>query len=644
MVFSGDNLIHERYFGKMNWEHSVDFDFNTQVRICSNSKLFTAVSILQLVEQGKIASVHSNINDYLDASDMEAWGLPKGTQKWCPKVFGQTQTICQQKVNITFASMMSMQSGLMSPTTCSAPPVNGSSDWYKPYCTPWTMLISYDGSIASTIAQVVNAPLWTLPDLNYDMINKKSAYFYSNENFIYLSYIIEKLSGMSYRDYLQQHIFSVMGLDNTFYDPLSQVLEIKPKLAAEYYFYMNLPFGPSYSAGNDGNYPPFAIGNCASTEVSPGVQTGSGGIVSTLPDMIKWYSSLFVTKNATTAGLLNEESIKMLWYPWAVQNPVQYYGFGTETMYDSAVAQGHVPYPTPPADPAFPDLIYYMGGSACSFITIIAQFGDRNVFTGEELVTLPLVTVVNRNNRMLNLTEDVWSAAKSTKNGYFYQLSQQPYNWNDPACCDNFVPGSSLTDTMLPAFNLSYYFAARPLPEPTPSLPTYSYVRSRTFSGNTCNGRFAGPLNGTTTTSCTAMRLRGVVSRSCQPFPSASSPSFSSKTDCVETTNPFQHYGTGLFEYWGPKEGCNTIYTSSFWQFTAVGDCNRNPKKSGNTLSYRLVSCDSRKGWVMDYFSSEDCSGTRVTRKAQKTKKECRASSKSRGTFEGSLCIIAPKA
>ena len=31
---------------------------------------------------------------------------------------------------------------------------------------------------------------------------------------------------------------------------------------------------------------PFAVGSCDSAEVNPGVQAGSGGIISTVPDMV----------------------------------------------------------------------------------------------------------------------------------------------------------------------------------------------------------------------------------------------------------------------------------------------------------------------------------------------------------------------
>jgi CubicO group peptidase (beta-lactamase class C family) len=120
-VWYGDTLIYENYLGKKSIEYNADFTFDTQFRICSNSKLFVAVSIMQLVERGVIGSIHDNINDYLNITDYEAWGLPKGTTQWCPTIWGDTTKTCQ---NVTFVSLMSMSSGVIAAITCSYSPSN----------------------------------------------------------------------------------------------------------------------------------------------------------------------------------------------------------------------------------------------------------------------------------------------------------------------------------------------------------------------------------------------------------------------------------------------------------------------------------------------------------------------------------------
>ncbi len=74
-VWHNDYLWYENYIGKRSIEYNANFTYDSQYRICSNTKLFTSVSIMQLVERGLIKSIHDNIADYLSVHDLRAWGL-----------------------------------------------------------------------------------------------------------------------------------------------------------------------------------------------------------------------------------------------------------------------------------------------------------------------------------------------------------------------------------------------------------------------------------------------------------------------------------------------------------------------------------------------------------------------------------------
>jgi CubicO group peptidase (beta-lactamase class C family) len=143
---------------------------------------------------------------------------------------------------------------------------------------------------------------------------------------------VQKLSNQSLQQYYATHIFQPMGLTETFYDPYTWEFLVPSNGVQEYFFYTTLPFPPSENPdSSSGAYPPFAIGACDNVEFDPGFQAGSGGITSTLPDMVKWYTSLFIKQNTT---ILSKESIRLLLYPWAITNNYpQYYGLGTELMY-----------------------------------------------------------------------------------------------------------------------------------------------------------------------------------------------------------------------------------------------------------------------------------------------------------------------
>jgi CubicO group peptidase (beta-lactamase class C family) len=487
-VWYGDHLWYENYVGKQSYEYNVSFSYDSQYRICSNSKLFTAISILQLVENGVIGSIYDNINDYLDAGDLSAWGFPSGTTQYCPTVYGQTQNICQQGINMTFVSLLSMQSGVIDVITCGYSP----SDWEYAYCINNVKEYVYFGSVAQTIQLFAANPLWTAPNIQYNITNmanlyssvNENAYTYANENFIILSYFVEKLSNSSFQKYIKQNIIEPLQLNNTLYDPYSQEFLMQTKLASEYYFYTDLPFPPTENPYvPTGTYPPFAIGRCDAVEANPGLETGSGGMISTLPDMVKWYNSLFITKNASNI-ILSQASIDLLLYPWAISNNFpQYYGLGSEIMFSST-------YTSPPPMSTWSaenlTTVFYMGGSMCSFFTIVIWNSTVNPFGGPPMnaATLPLTVAVGRNNRILNVTRDNWMIARDSRNGTWPMLTQngnaffQAQGWSDPECCGSTAP--SLSDTEYVAFDLAWYFGTltfggQPTGKPVAS-PAQSYV------------------------------------------------------------------------------------------------------------------------------------------------------------------------
>jgi len=51
-----------------------------------------------------------------------------------------------------------------------------------------------------------------------------TAYKYSNSNYILLGYIIEKLSGQSYEQYIREQIFSPLGMTHSYYDSPEKII------------------------------------------------------------------------------------------------------------------------------------------------------------------------------------------------------------------------------------------------------------------------------------------------------------------------------------------------------------------------------------------------------------------------------------
>lgn len=421
-VWKGDELLWENYIGKRSQEFNISFDFNSQYRICSNSKLFTATAILQLVEKGKISSIHDDIALYLDSSDLQAWGL----KSFCPQVINQT--VCEK---ITFVSLMSMSSGILPANSCPYTP----SQWQYKYCMDPNANLYYPGSIARAIQLFIKNPLTWAPGPYYAP-EKFNPYQYVNENFIVLSYFVEKLSAMPLAQYFQQFIFDVINMPGTVYDPYNQAFQVIQQPVSEYFYFTDLTISL--------NAKPFYIGSCTSVEVQPGVQSGSGGISSSLPDMARWYSSLFLKRNTT---VLSNYSISQLIYPWsqAEKTPIpQYFGLGLELIFLNP------PLFPPQANTApQPDGIYYMGGSVCTFFSIAIWFSDINPFNPTNpLSTMPLLSIAARNNRILNVSETAYThVSQSGGVGSFNELTA---NWGWGV--------GDLTDTLMVALNTLFYF------------------------------------------------------------------------------------------------------------------------------------------------------------------------------------------
>lgn len=174
-------VLYKKAFGKANIELNVDMKTNNVFNSASISKEFTAISILQLLEKGKL-SLEDNINGYI------------------PNYFKNGN-------KIKIKHLLSQTSGLISHTD-----------------TIW----------ANTDARKYFKS--TLDVINY--FKKDSVKFepgekhdYCNLNYNLLAYLIEKTSGMDYAEYIKQNIFKPLGMNNSFIPNEGQII---PNLATGY--------------------------------------------------------------------------------------------------------------------------------------------------------------------------------------------------------------------------------------------------------------------------------------------------------------------------------------------------------------------------------------------------------------------------
>jgi CubicO group peptidase (beta-lactamase class C family) len=250
LVSKNGEIFYNKTFGVADLELNVPVNQNMVFRIGSITKQFTAVAILQLVEQEKLS-------------------LKDSLQKFIPDFPSKGYTI-------TIENLLTQTSGI---------PDYLNLEFNIP--NPFRI----DFTPRQIIDSFKNLPLEFIPS---------SKFAYSNSNYFLLGYIIEKVSGISYPDYLKQNIFTPLGLTNTYYDNPSQIIANRvkgyEKKENKYYNADFISMSGFYSAG---------------------------GIISTTEDLYKWNSAINSYK------LLKKETLEKAYQPYKLTGgQLSEYGYG----------------------------------------------------------------------------------------------------------------------------------------------------------------------------------------------------------------------------------------------------------------------------------------------------------------------------
>jgi CubicO group peptidase (beta-lactamase class C family) len=240
-----DSTVASSDWGYANEQHRVPMSANALFPIGSNTKTMTATSIYQLHERG-VLNITDNIADYLDASDLAAFGLNATT--YCPLLAGNTS--CQV---ITFEHLLAMSAGI---------PGNAV-----------LMTYPYLGSISGELGQYLSQPLLFAPG---------TSFFYSNPSFMLAGYFIQKYTGKSLNEYFRDHLWTPLGLsERTYYDPYNGKYRLQPDRVGEYYRYLSADTQTVHDVG------------VCSTELDLGNANAAGGAIGQIDDLATWYFRLF---------------------------------------------------------------------------------------------------------------------------------------------------------------------------------------------------------------------------------------------------------------------------------------------------------------------------------------------------------------
>jgi CubicO group peptidase (beta-lactamase class C family) len=166
MVVKNDKVVYKKAFGTANRELNIQMQSNMVFRIGSMTKQYTAIAVLQLVEQGKI-HLQDSIQEYIN--DFPSKGY-----------------------TITIENLLTNTSGI--------------KDYLSEISNPSKQKESYtpkDG-----VDYIKDEPLNFKPGSNYR---------YSNSNYYLLGYIIETVTGKTFENYLKENVLDKADLKNTFY-------------------------------------------------------------------------------------------------------------------------------------------------------------------------------------------------------------------------------------------------------------------------------------------------------------------------------------------------------------------------------------------------------------------------------------------
>ncbi|MCC7054136.1 MAG: serine hydrolase [Gemmatimonadaceae bacterium] len=251
LIARGDDVLYRKAFGMADLELRVPMRADNVLQLASITKQFTSVSILMLMEQGKLAlqdPLSKFIPDY-----------PRGDE-------------------ITLHHLLNHSSGV----------------------TSYTNLVTFrsktrqDLSPEEIVESVKHLPLEFTPGTQYA---------YSNSGYALLGMIIEKLSGVSYGEFVRKNIFDRLGMKHSYYASNFTVI---PSRASGYQLYEGNVENPEY--------------------MSPTVAYAAGALLSNVDDMLLWSRSLrrntLVSESAKHLAFTNHRlstgRLSNYGYGWAI--------------------------------------------------------------------------------------------------------------------------------------------------------------------------------------------------------------------------------------------------------------------------------------------------------------------------------------
>jgi CubicO group peptidase (beta-lactamase class C family) len=243
LVAKDGKIVLSKGYGSANLEWNIPDTPTTKFRLGSMTKQFTAAAILLLEERGKL-KVEDPVKKYI-ADAPAAWD------------------------KVTIYNLLTHTSGI--------PSFTGFPEYHAMEATPMTP--------EKLVALFRDKPLEFQPGEKWN---------YSNSGYVLLGYLIEKISGQTYQNFVQQNFFTPLSMNDSGYDVNAAII---PRRAAGY--------TPSREGIHNAGY------------IDMTIPFSAGALYSTTEDLLKWEQGLLGGR------VLQPTSLKKMTTPFK-----QDYGFG----------------------------------------------------------------------------------------------------------------------------------------------------------------------------------------------------------------------------------------------------------------------------------------------------------------------------
>ena len=229
LVAQDGKVLLDKGYGSANLEWDIPDSPQTKFRLGSLTKQFTAAAILLLEERGKLRT-----------DDLVAKYLPDAPAGWA---------------KITIANLLTHTSGI--------PNFTSFADYSTTEATPTTP--------EQLVARFRDKPLNFQPGEKWE---------YSNSGYVLLGYLLEKISGQRYQDFVRDNLFAPLGMTESGYDSHAAIILHRAS-----------------------GYTPGANGPVNAGYIDMSIPFSAGALYSTTEDLLRWEQGLFGGKVLTPASL-----------------------------------------------------------------------------------------------------------------------------------------------------------------------------------------------------------------------------------------------------------------------------------------------------------------------------------------------------